>query len=101
MTGSLFAAPVYRTYGELIVEQRFKPLGFAMPLGLEDFRSVLAGAEAERVPIRQQAQCAIILSVAHAYRASAGGYAPLIFERWRRDPSGNPPMPRKLSRACC
>jgi hypothetical protein len=25
-------------------------------------------------------------------------YAPLIFERWRRNPSGNPPMPRKLSR---
>jgi 3-hydroxyisobutyrate dehydrogenase-like beta-hydroxyacid dehydrogenase len=51
MTGSLFAAPVYRTYGELIVKQRFQPPGFAMPLGLKDIRSVLAAAETQRVPM--------------------------------------------------
>jgi 3-hydroxyisobutyrate dehydrogenase-like beta-hydroxyacid dehydrogenase len=51
MTSSLFAAPVYRTYGELIVEQRFQPPGFAMPLGLKDIRSVLAAAETQRVPM--------------------------------------------------
>jgi 3-hydroxyisobutyrate dehydrogenase-like beta-hydroxyacid dehydrogenase len=51
MMGSLFAAPVYRTYGELIVEQRFLPVRFAMPLGLKDIRSVLAAAETQRVPM--------------------------------------------------
>jgi 3-hydroxyisobutyrate dehydrogenase-like beta-hydroxyacid dehydrogenase len=51
MTGSLFAAPVYRTYGELIVEQRFEPAGFAVPLGLKDIRSALAAAEARAVPM--------------------------------------------------
>jgi 3-hydroxyisobutyrate dehydrogenase-like beta-hydroxyacid dehydrogenase len=51
MTSSLFAAPVYRTYSELIVEQRFQPAGFAMPLGLKDVRSVLAAADARSVPM--------------------------------------------------
>jgi 3-hydroxyisobutyrate dehydrogenase-like beta-hydroxyacid dehydrogenase len=51
MTGSLFSAPVYRTYGELIVEQRFQPPGFTMPLGLKDIRSLLAAAETQRVPM--------------------------------------------------
>ena len=51
LTGSLFAAPVYRTYGDLIVEQKYQPPGFAMPLGLKDVRSVLACAEARNVPM--------------------------------------------------
>jgi 3-hydroxyisobutyrate dehydrogenase-like beta-hydroxyacid dehydrogenase len=51
MTESLFAAPVYKTYGKLIVEQHFQPAGFAMPLGLKDIRSTLASAEAKRVPM--------------------------------------------------
>ena len=51
MTGSLFAAPVYQTYGKLIVKQHFHPAGFVMPLGLKDIRSVLAAAEAQRVPM--------------------------------------------------
>ncbi len=51
ITGSLFAAPVYRTYGKLIVEQHFQPAGLAMALGLKDIRSVLAAAEAQHVPM--------------------------------------------------
>src|ERR1700748_3111053 len=51
MTESRFAAPVYKTYGKLIVEQQFQPAGFAMPLGLKDIRSALAAAEAQRVPM--------------------------------------------------
>jgi 3-hydroxyisobutyrate dehydrogenase-like beta-hydroxyacid dehydrogenase len=51
MTESLFAAPVYRTYGKLIVDQHFQPPGFTMPLGLKDIRSALAAAEAQRVPM--------------------------------------------------
>lgn len=51
MTNSLFPAPVYKTYGELIVEQKFHPAGFSMPLGLKDIRSLLAAAEAHTVPM--------------------------------------------------
>lgn len=47
LTGTLFAAPVYKTYGEILAEQRFRPAGFAAPLGLKDMR--LAGAAAERL----------------------------------------------------
>ena len=51
LRGSLFAAPVYETYGELILEDRFRPAGFTMPLGLKDMRGVLAAAEAKNVPM--------------------------------------------------
>jgi 3-hydroxyisobutyrate dehydrogenase-like beta-hydroxyacid dehydrogenase len=51
MTGSRFAAPIYRTCDELIVEQRFLPAGLAMPLVLKDIHSVLAAAETIRVPM--------------------------------------------------
>jgi 3-hydroxyisobutyrate dehydrogenase-like beta-hydroxyacid dehydrogenase len=51
LTGSLFAAPVYETYGELILEDRFRPAGFTMPLGLKDMRGVLAAADAKNVPM--------------------------------------------------
>lgn len=51
MTNSLFSAPVYKTYGDLIVEQKFQPAGFAMPLGLKDIRSLLAAAETHAVPM--------------------------------------------------
>jgi 3-hydroxyisobutyrate dehydrogenase-like beta-hydroxyacid dehydrogenase len=51
LTGSLFVAPVYKTYGELILEDRYRPPGFTMPLGLKDTRAVLAAAEAKNVPM--------------------------------------------------
>jgi 3-hydroxyisobutyrate dehydrogenase-like beta-hydroxyacid dehydrogenase len=51
LVGSLFAAPVYETYGELILEERYRPAGFTMPLGLKDMRGVLAAAEAKNVPM--------------------------------------------------
>jgi 3-hydroxyisobutyrate dehydrogenase-like beta-hydroxyacid dehydrogenase len=51
LTGSLFAAPVYETYGQLILEERYRPAGFAMPLGLKDMRGVLAAADAKNVPM--------------------------------------------------
>ena len=50
LTGSLFAAPVYETYGELILEEKYRPPDFTMPLGLKDMRAVLAAAEAKNVP---------------------------------------------------
>jgi 3-hydroxyisobutyrate dehydrogenase-like beta-hydroxyacid dehydrogenase len=51
LTGSLFAAPVYETYGELILEEQYNPPGFTMPLGLKDIRGVLAAAGAKNVPM--------------------------------------------------
>jgi len=32
LTGTLFGAPVYQTYGDILVEDRFHPAGFAAPL---------------------------------------------------------------------
>jgi 3-hydroxyisobutyrate dehydrogenase-like beta-hydroxyacid dehydrogenase len=49
LTGSLFGAPVYETYGELILEEKYRSAGFTMPLGLKDMRGVLAAAEAKNV----------------------------------------------------
>jgi len=51
MTGSLFDTPVYRNYGAALAEERFKPAGFAAPLGLKDMRLVGQSAEALRVPM--------------------------------------------------
>ena len=36
MTSSLFAAPLYQSYGKLIVEEAFDPPGFRLVLGLKD-----------------------------------------------------------------
>jgi 3-hydroxyisobutyrate dehydrogenase-like beta-hydroxyacid dehydrogenase len=51
LTGTLFDSPVYRNYGTALVEERFKPAGFAAPLGLKDMRLVGQSAEALRVPM--------------------------------------------------
>jgi 3-hydroxyisobutyrate dehydrogenase-like beta-hydroxyacid dehydrogenase len=51
LTSTLFDAPVYKTYGRLIVERRFEPAGFAAPLGQKDIRLTLAAAEALNVPL--------------------------------------------------
>ncbi|HTJ57350.1 MAG TPA: NAD(P)-dependent oxidoreductase [Devosiaceae bacterium] len=51
LTGTLFDAPVYRTYGEILIEERYRPAGFAAPLGLKDMRLVAAAAEAQRTPM--------------------------------------------------
>jgi 3-hydroxyisobutyrate dehydrogenase-like beta-hydroxyacid dehydrogenase len=51
LISTLFGAPVYKTYGELIVEGKFEPPGFAAPLGYKDIRLVLAAADDLRVPM--------------------------------------------------
>ena len=50
-TNSLFAAPVYKTYGTIIAQQKWEPAGFRLRLGLKDVRLALAAAEAESVPM--------------------------------------------------
>jgi 3-hydroxyisobutyrate dehydrogenase-like beta-hydroxyacid dehydrogenase len=51
LTATLFNAPVYKTYGDLIVQAKYEPAGFALPLGLKDVRLVLQAAEATNVPM--------------------------------------------------
>jgi 3-hydroxyisobutyrate dehydrogenase-like beta-hydroxyacid dehydrogenase len=51
LTSTLFNAPVYKTYGGLILEGKHEPAGFVVPLGLKDIRLVLQAAEARNVPL--------------------------------------------------
>lgn len=51
LTSTLFSAPVYKTYGDLIASEKFEPAGFAAPLGAKDIRLALAAAEELRVTL--------------------------------------------------
>jgi len=51
LTGSLFAAPIFKTYGGMIAADNFEPVGFSMILGMKDNRLVLSAAEAAAVPM--------------------------------------------------
>jgi 3-hydroxyisobutyrate dehydrogenase-like beta-hydroxyacid dehydrogenase len=86
LTGSLFDSPIYRTYGPILAEDRFKPAGFAAPLGLKDMRLVGQSAESLRVPmpllsllrdhllqtIAQQGEDVDWSAIAQAIRKNAG-----------------------------
>ena len=49
LTGTLFDAPVYKTYGTILVEEKFTPAGFKEPLGLKDMRLAAESADTLRV----------------------------------------------------
>ncbi len=51
LTSTLFTAPLYKTYGALIAEQKFEPAGFSARLGEKDVRLAVAAAETLRVPM--------------------------------------------------
>jgi 3-hydroxyisobutyrate dehydrogenase-like beta-hydroxyacid dehydrogenase len=51
LTGSLFGAPAYKTYGSMIAKDRFEPVGFKLPLGFKDNRLLLRAAEEANVPM--------------------------------------------------
>jgi 3-hydroxyisobutyrate dehydrogenase-like beta-hydroxyacid dehydrogenase len=51
MTGTLFAAPVYKTYSGMIAEQSYDSAGFGLELGFKDTRLTLAAAESGAVPM--------------------------------------------------
>jgi 3-hydroxyisobutyrate dehydrogenase-like beta-hydroxyacid dehydrogenase len=51
LTETLFAAPAYRTYGRVLLEGRFSPPGFRLPLGAKDNRLWLAAGERHAVPL--------------------------------------------------
>ena len=51
VTSTLFSAPAYKTYGQFIVDGRFEPAAFKLPLGLKDVRLVHAAGEAVNAPM--------------------------------------------------
>jgi len=51
LTETLFGSPIYRNYGKMLVEEKFRPAGFAAPLGLKDMTLVGEVASASRVPM--------------------------------------------------
>jgi 3-hydroxyisobutyrate dehydrogenase-like beta-hydroxyacid dehydrogenase len=51
LTNALFGAPVYKTYGALIAEERFQPAGFKAELGLKDVGLALQAAQELKAPM--------------------------------------------------
>jgi 3-hydroxyisobutyrate dehydrogenase-like beta-hydroxyacid dehydrogenase len=51
MTSTLFASPVYQTYGRLIAEQRYEPAAFTLALGFKDVRLALQAGEGAHVAL--------------------------------------------------
>jgi 3-hydroxyisobutyrate dehydrogenase-like beta-hydroxyacid dehydrogenase len=51
LTNTLFGAPVYKTYGALIAEERYHPAGFKAELGYKDVQLALAAAKDLKVPM--------------------------------------------------
>lgn len=51
VTGTLFTAPVYKNYGSMIAEERYRPAGFPLPLGLKDVSLALDAARALNAPL--------------------------------------------------
>lgn len=47
LQGTLFDAPIYKIYGPLVAERKWRPAGFSAPLGLKDMR--LTGEAADTV----------------------------------------------------
>ncbi len=51
LSGTLFGAPAYKNYGPRMIEEKFSPAGFKMPLGLKDVRLMLQAAEHLSAPM--------------------------------------------------
>jgi len=51
ITQSLFAAPIYKTYGPLILDRKFSPPGFRLVLGAKDIGLAIAAATESQTPM--------------------------------------------------
>ncbi len=51
LTNTLFAAPIYKTYGGLIADAQHEKAGFALRLGLKDIRLAMLAAESVEAPL--------------------------------------------------
>ena len=59
LTSTLFAAPIYKTYGGLIADGKFEPAAFAAPLGEKDIASPSLPPSNFACPCRSPAFCTI------------------------------------------
>ena len=51
MTEGLFAAPAYKVYGKIMVDESYDKVGFSTLLGLKDFNLIMEAADLARVPL--------------------------------------------------
>lgn len=51
MTEGLFAAPAYKVYGKIIVDESYDKVGFSTLLGLKDAKLIFEAADIVRVPL--------------------------------------------------
>jgi 3-hydroxyisobutyrate dehydrogenase-like beta-hydroxyacid dehydrogenase len=51
LSGTMFGAPAYTNYGPRIIEEKFSPAGFKLPLGLKDVRLMLEAADGLAAPM--------------------------------------------------
>ncbi|ACL56068.1 NAD(P)-dependent oxidoreductase [Methylobacterium nodulans] len=71
LTGTIFAAPVYKNYGAAIAAGRYEPPGFNLSLGAKDIRLALAAGEAAGVPmpLASLLRDGLIEAIAHGHGA--------------------------------
>ncbi len=69
LSGTLFGAPAYTNYGPRIIEEKFSPAGFKMPLGLKDVRLLLQAAEglAAPMPFASVVRDSFLTAIANGY----------------------------------
>lgn len=105
LTGSLFSAPVYRTYGDIILNRRFEPALFKASLGLKDVNLALSAGESAGVglPVASLVHDSLLDAIAHGYGASdwaalataSARRAGLVHGTWRhRSKSSGAAAPR-------
>ena len=84
IVNSLFASPVYESYGRRIADEQFSPAGFALKLGLKDMRLALetAGECAAPMPLASLIRDHLLSAMAH-------GQADLDWSSLARVPARN------------
>ena len=83
-TNSLFNAPIFKIYGDLVAGEKYEPAGFKLRLGLKDVRLALAAADAAEVPLP-----AASMIHDHFLAAIAGGMGDLDWSALARVASQN------------
>ena len=70
LTGTLFSAPVYKTYGAMIAKSSYEPAGFKLNLGLKDIGLALeaAGAMSVPMPIASVVRDQFLTGIARGYQ---------------------------------
>ena len=83
MTEGLFAAPAYKIYGKIVVDESYDKVGFTTLLGLKDLSLALAAADQVRVPMPSANVCRDRLLGAAAHGDSEKDWAVMAREQAR------------------